>query len=735
MAQVYWNQNNGQETPITPSDLVGVGDSIAYDALSVISPNSAGGLVVANKTGNGGIDSFTKLMLHLDNNVIDSSLVPKTITNVGCTFSNTTSKFSYSALDAANAYLTTPSSSDFAFGTGNFTIDFWFYRNAINGGSDTLFSQVQDFTSNYSDFYMYGTSSNISFEYRVVSGGVTQLDIFGSTGVPLSLNAWHHIAVIRGWGGNPNTVVITLDGVAVLTSSAYSGSVPTFTCPLDIGRAAWSDQNRYVNGYFDEYRVSKGIARWTTNFTPLAGPYDLVSNGVAGTPYMKLGYVNGSAITQTAKIWTDSAASNALKFDLASATRLVVTDSDIQFNGTSLLPAGVSIWSDVAGVITPTTPTDVFSIGGVIPFCGDLMQISANATFSGNLTVTGSANIASLSATSLTVGSMTVDASGNLVAPSITFSGSAIRLSSTVNSSIAIGYGATAPAVGHGTAIGFNAQVVNGFALGTSANASGTSANCIGYNSVAAGNSATAIGDHASAAGNNSFALGYSATVDATSISGIAIGNEAEVAGAIGGVAIGDSAMCQGNNTVVIGATSTASSAATSSVAIGIGATVSGSQSVAIGNSSAASASFALAFGVSSIAHGLSSAAFGYNAKANADYSLALGFSSDAEGIGATAIGYHAVATGTNSIAIGYYASAPSANQIVFTTEASAGVAAVQMNIVAGVADFVANVVKAPNVALSVTTVPATPVAGMIYFNGTNFKGYNGSTWKTLDNA
>jgi hypothetical protein len=44
------------------------------------------------------------------------------------------------------------------------------------------------------------------------------------------------------------------------------------------------------------------------------------------------------------------------------------------------------------------------------------------------------------------------------------------------------------------------------------------------------------------------------------------------------------------------------------------------------------------------------------------------------------------------------------------------------------------NIFKAGNIILAYTTVPPSPVAGQIYFNGTNFFGYNGITWKQLDN-
>jgi hypothetical protein len=41
------------------------------------------------------------------------------------------------------------------------------------------------------------------------------------------------------------------------------------------GELASSPASRVdFNGWLDEFRISKGIARWTSNFTPPTAPYD-----------------------------------------------------------------------------------------------------------------------------------------------------------------------------------------------------------------------------------------------------------------------------------------------------------------------------------------------------------------------------------------------------------------------------------------------------------------------------
>ena len=41
-----------------------------------------------------------------------------------------------------------------------------------------------------------------------------------------------------------------------------------------IGSVGHDGANNYFNGYFDEIRISKGVARWWSNFTPPSSPYD-----------------------------------------------------------------------------------------------------------------------------------------------------------------------------------------------------------------------------------------------------------------------------------------------------------------------------------------------------------------------------------------------------------------------------------------------------------------------------
>lgn len=221
---------------------------------------------VSGNNGIGGIDSFTKLILHLDNNVTDSSLSPKTVTNNGVTFSNTIYKFNgYSGLfpGTLNTALTVPDSADWAFASGDFTVDTWI-RPTVGGVSATIAGQGNTIATVLSWYYTRNVDNTISF---VVSGANPGNVTSVST---LALDAWTHLAFVR----NGNLGTQYFNGVADATTlDMTSVIVPDIANNLGIGQIGEDTSDNLFTGYMDEFRISKGIARWTSNFTPPAGPY------------------------------------------------------------------------------------------------------------------------------------------------------------------------------------------------------------------------------------------------------------------------------------------------------------------------------------------------------------------------------------------------------------------------------------------------------------------------------
>jgi len=211
-------------------------------------------------------DSYTRLMLHLDNNVTDK--IGKTVTNNNVTFSNTAGqyKWGYSGIfNGSTSYLTVPESTDWDFGSGDFTIDFWIRFDVISGWKGFI-SQWLSGGSDCAFFTAFSGGTTVYFSYS--TNGSNQID--KSFSWSPSIDTYYHLAFVR-YG---NDLKFYVDGIQTGATGDVTGvTIYNSSRILEIGRL---DASYYVDGFMDEIRVSKGIARWTSNFTVPPSPYGQV---------------------------------------------------------------------------------------------------------------------------------------------------------------------------------------------------------------------------------------------------------------------------------------------------------------------------------------------------------------------------------------------------------------------------------------------------------------------------
>ena len=219
------------------------------------------GLLDVKGSIRGEADSYTKLLLHSDtpasdstSAIIDSSPSGHTVTKssnpyhrVNAGVSNHDG-FGDSALffDGTNDYLSVADSSDWAFGTEDFTIDFWFQASSISASYAGLIVQnptsigSQD-SSNGLFIELDSNSSNLRLFIRDGSDMFTEINQTG-----ISQDTWYHVAVVRDVSANKITMY--LNGASV-GSSTWSGSesYPDYATPLIVGLR--NDQTSYFQGY------------------------------------------------------------------------------------------------------------------------------------------------------------------------------------------------------------------------------------------------------------------------------------------------------------------------------------------------------------------------------------------------------------------------------------------------------------------------------------------------------
>lgn len=174
--------------------------------------------------------------------------------------------------DGNGDYLSVEDSDDWAFGTDDFTIDFWVRFNsldAVNNNDIPGFIGQGGSQTDRNNIAMYGGTVYMFFKDSNTVRG------YYSAAWSPSINTWYHLAFVRA---NSETTkgLIFIDGVkqTVTESTAFgTNSVGNIAQPLTVGDFFDGDYHFYLNGWMDEIRVSKGIARWTANFTPSASAY------------------------------------------------------------------------------------------------------------------------------------------------------------------------------------------------------------------------------------------------------------------------------------------------------------------------------------------------------------------------------------------------------------------------------------------------------------------------------
>lgn len=239
---------------------------------SVAAPTKATAVAGVVPTAIGAHDpsfSSVSLLLHMDgsNNsttFTDNSSNAFTVSRFGdAKISTAQSKFGGASglFDGTGDYLTCPSASGaFNFGSGNFTIEVWV--------------RVANITGVKSVATVWPSDANASWRFLISDAGVflgwkttTGSTVLSGSGAVLSANTWAHLAIVRNGG----TLTIYKDGVSVKTDT-ISGSIANASSTLSIGRN--EDANTwFMNGYMDDLRITKGVARYTANFTPPTAPF------------------------------------------------------------------------------------------------------------------------------------------------------------------------------------------------------------------------------------------------------------------------------------------------------------------------------------------------------------------------------------------------------------------------------------------------------------------------------
>lgn len=211
-------------------------------------------------------DTDNALMLHFNGTdasttFTDSSTNVHTQTAVGNAQLDTAQQQFGSAsllLDGSGDYVTSSHDSSFDYGTGDFTIDFWVRFNSTGSGQ-YLFTRDTGSIQNGLDL-LWSTDNTIT----LYMGNSTIMNRTFS----VSTATWYHVAVVR----TGSTMKIFKDGVQAGADGTASTNI-NYNTTTNIGAFDFAGGLSPFNGWIDEFRITKGTAVWTANFTPPSAEY------------------------------------------------------------------------------------------------------------------------------------------------------------------------------------------------------------------------------------------------------------------------------------------------------------------------------------------------------------------------------------------------------------------------------------------------------------------------------
>jgi hypothetical protein len=230
-------------------------------------------ITFSNTSGTGNftlINNSNSGRLSMSVNTITPSFVNPTLTIGSAVSTQSVSPFvgggnSYLFSSNVNSFIDTPGSSNWAVGTGDFTIE-WFARQS-GGSFPRAFSIGTYSTATIANSIEGGTF------YYWANSGVRYSNSAGTTS-----NIWVHWAIVR----QSNITKIYKDGTQLASQVTDNNNITNASTPLTIGNETTKSTGASFVGYLTNFRWVKGLAVYTGNFTK---PTSQLTATSAANPY------------------------------------------------------------------------------------------------------------------------------------------------------------------------------------------------------------------------------------------------------------------------------------------------------------------------------------------------------------------------------------------------------------------------------------------------------------------
>ena len=281
----------------------------------------------------------------------NASLKPKSLFDTGAY-----SEVSHGAsvyFDGTGDYFNLNGDAEFAFGTNDFTVEFWVYLTALNG-SLTMFCDFRGSSGNglYTALFL-NTDNTLTYWHQSASR------ITSTATIPL--NAWSHIALTRSGYD-----------VKLFINGQQEGSTFTNSLSQLVGTNAPSFGNDVsasfaLIGHMSDIRILNGTAAYTSNFTPPTAPLTAITN----TKFLLNPETSISDLSQSSTITCFSNTATSTTQAKFSNTRSIYGDGSGDYVSMPIDPIGtddftVEAWIYPTSMGSTATAISGATIGGAM---------------------------------------------------------------------------------------------------------------------------------------------------------------------------------------------------------------------------------------------------------------------------------------------------------------------------------------------------------------------------------
>jgi hypothetical protein len=141
-------------------------------------------------------------------------------------------------------------------GSGDFTIELWVYATNPTYAQGFFHVNATAISGTVAG-YAIGVTAAGEVEYY---SGAT----YTTSSSTVTANTWTHLALVRSTG----TVKVYVNGVLPTSGGSIADSQNVTTALAYIGVFYTVAASTTMTGYINDFRVTKGYARYTANFTP-----------------------------------------------------------------------------------------------------------------------------------------------------------------------------------------------------------------------------------------------------------------------------------------------------------------------------------------------------------------------------------------------------------------------------------------------------------------------------------